>query len=81
MDFSMFEVIENTANANHNNTYNYKQEQNNYSSERFPKNTPLAMAYVPCQQWGETYNIETGFCKGTIFPELDLPFAPEEGCI
>lgn len=35
---------------------------------------PLAMAYVPMQKWGETYDMEKGFKAGTIFPCLDLPF-------
>ena len=47
---------------------------------RFPQNTPIAMAYVPKQQWDKTYTSENGMKKGTMFPELDLPFAPEEGC-
>ncbi len=70
MDFSMFENMR-TKQEN-------EFENNNMS--RFPANTPLAMAYVPMQQWGETYNLEKGFQKGTIFPELDFPFDPEEGC-
>ena len=49
-------------------------------SGRFPKNTPIAMAYVPKQEWDKTYTGENGLKKGTIFPELDLPFAPKEGC-
>ena len=47
---------------------------------RFPKNTPVAMAYVPKQVWDKTYTSENGMKKGTMFPELDLPFAPKEGC-
>lgn len=35
---------------------------------------PLAMAYVPMQQWNETYDVEKALMRGTIFPELDLPF-------
>lgn len=35
---------------------------------------PLAMAYVPYQQWGEVYSVEDAFCAGTLYPELDLPF-------
>jgi hypothetical protein len=35
---------------------------------------PVAMAYVPWQQWQELYSIEQGFARGTIFPDLDLPF-------
>lgn len=41
---------------------------------RFPKNTPLAMAYVPFQQWNQVYDDSEALCKGTLFPELDLPF-------
>ncbi len=35
---------------------------------------PIGMGYVPWQRWGQTYPIEQGFVRGTIFPELDLPF-------
>lgn len=35
---------------------------------------PLAMAYVPWQCWCETYKPSEGWDRGTIFPELDLPF-------
>ena len=35
---------------------------------------PLASAYVPYQQWKTTYTLEGGLQRGTIFPELDLPF-------
>ena len=65
MDFSLFEDI--------------KQENSNKPD--FPSHTPLAMAYVPMQQWDKTYNIEKGFCRGTVFPDLDFPFEPEEDCI
>ncbi len=35
---------------------------------------PIAMSYVPFQQWKETYSLDKGLARGTIFPELDLPF-------
>lgn len=35
---------------------------------------PVAMGYVPWQQWQETYCLERGLRRGTIFPDLDLPF-------
>lgn len=38
----------------------------------------LAMAYVPMQGWIDTYDPETGFNRGTIFPGLDKPFIGEE---
>lgn len=50
---------------------------NNGNSDvsRFPKSTPLAMAYVPFQQWNDTYDDDKAFARGTLFPELDLPFS------
>ena len=38
------------------------------------KRQPLAMAYVPMQQWERTYDLDVALDRGTIFPELDLPF-------
>lgn len=35
---------------------------------------PVGMAYVPMQQWQQTYDLGMGFSRGTIFPDLDLPF-------
>ena len=35
---------------------------------------PLAMVYSPYQEWHELYDLESGFCQGTIFKELDKPF-------
>ncbi len=35
---------------------------------------PIAMSYTPMQQWKTTYSLEKGLSRGTIFPELDLPF-------
>lgn len=40
----------------------------------------LAMAYVPWQQWGEVYPLNTGLSRGTIFPELDKPFFKGRCC-
>ena len=52
-----------------------KNNNGNGSMTRLPKNTPLAMAYVPFQQWGETYGDDEAHSRGTLFPELDLPFS------
>lgn len=38
---------------------------------------PLAMAYVPWQQWKTPYDAARGLGRGTIFQELDLPFMKE----
>lgn len=35
---------------------------------------PLAMAYVPMQGWSQTYDPAVALQRGTVFPELDLPF-------
>ena len=35
---------------------------------------PIAMAYVPWQDWGEVYDSKQGLCRGTIFKELDKIF-------
>ncbi|MBD5143540.1 MAG: spore coat associated protein CotJA [Oscillospiraceae bacterium] len=45
----------------------------------FPDVTPVGMAYVPYQLWGDVYHSEKGFQQGTMFPVLDMPFRPEEG--
>lgn len=35
---------------------------------------PLAMAYVPIQPWGDTYSPCKALSRGTLFPQLDMPF-------
>ena len=40
---------------------------------------PLAMGYVPWQNFGCTYQPMEGFHAGTIFPELDKPFYGRRG--
>ena len=32
------------------------------------------MTYTPMQQWKSTYSDSVSLSRGTIFPELDLPF-------
>ena len=49
-------------------------ENTDNSMTSFPEQTPLAMAYVPFQQWGKLYDSHEGFHKGTLFPDLDFPF-------
>lgn len=44
---------------------------------------PLAQAYVPFQEMNEIYPPEEGLIKGTIYPELDMPYwerPKKEGC-
>lgn len=83
MDFSMFENMRfNTDSVSAQPVRN--SSRNNQSEpevmSRFPSETPLAMAYVPFQHWSEVYSEEEALKSGTLFPELNLPFAPEGGC-
>lgn len=39
-----------------------------------PPDPVPAMAYIPFQQMGETYDEETALRCGTLFPELNKPF-------
>ena len=49
----------------------------NENCDRFP----LAMAYVPWQQFNGIYdNLEEAYDAGTIFPELDKPFTGRRCC-
>ena len=41
---------------------------------------PIGMGYVPWQQWNQIYPLEQGFRRGTIFPELDMPFVMGRYC-
>lgn len=41
---------------------------------------PIAMAYVPWQQWKKVHPPCKALRAGTIFPELELPFL-ERSCI
>ncbi|MBO5164678.1 MAG: spore coat associated protein CotJA [Ruminococcus sp.] len=40
----------------------------------FPASTPLAMAYVPFQSWGDTMSPEEALDCGTLFSDLVFPF-------
>ena len=51
---------------------NDRQERSDTS--RLPKNMPLAMAYVPFQQWGDAMEPEKALSCGTLFSELVFPF-------
>ena len=49
-------------------------DENTLQQGRFPEKTPLAMCYVPMQEFGELYPENTALEKGTIFPDLEFPF-------
>ena len=58
----------------------YSNRMNQMPQNRMARNMrtidgePIGMGYVPWQQWGQTYPLERALERGTIFPELDLPF-------
>ena len=74
MNLDMFDDMNGILLRERENSLSGTQPVQSGSILRFPDNTPLAMAYVPFQQWGEVYNDEEALCRGTIFPDLDLPF-------
>ncbi len=41
---------------------------------KFPEETPLAMCYVPWQNFNSVYSENTALEKGTVFPDLYFPF-------
>ena len=43
-------------------------------TSRLPDDMPLAMAYVPFQQWGEVFDNGEALDNGTLFPDLVFPF-------
>ena len=40
----------------------------------FPASAPIAMAYVPFQNWGDTKSPEDALDCGTLFSDLVYPF-------
>jgi hypothetical protein len=47
---------------------------------RYLEDLPLAMAYVPFQEWREIYPPDEALSIGTIFKELNLPFYGRRPC-
>lgn len=56
-----------------------QNDNSNITTTRFPQNAPLAMAYVPFQEWGEVYSDDVAFPIGTLFPDLNFPFTRGAG--
>ena len=44
-----------------------------------PEETPIGMAYVPSQEFGELYDAKKGLREGTMFPDLNLIFCGVRG--
>ena len=39
----------------------------------------VTMAYVPVQEWGDLYEVDRAYCRGTLFRDLDKPFTGGRG--
>ena len=57
----------------------YRQEDCGHSRSDSLNGMPLAMAYVPWQQWQNIYEPCRALERGTIFEELDKPFLRKGG--
>ena len=42
--------------------------------EQLNPNKLIGMCYVPMQEWEQTYDEDTAFSVGTLFPSLNKPF-------
>ena len=58
-------------------THQHEDCGTSYSDEL--RGMPIAMAYVPWQNFGCTYEAMEGLQAGTIFPELEKPFYGRKG--
>jgi len=45
-----------------------------YNEEYMRPNYRLARAYVPYQKMCKVYDLKEALCKGTLFPELYMPY-------
>lgn len=78
MNFNLFDDMNGLILHERENSFN--MQNNNVSNgmtgnmSRFPQHTPLAMAYVPVQQWGEVFSEDEALINGTLFPDLKFPF-------
>lgn len=46
-----------------------------YSFNEYFERFPIAMGYVPWQHLNKIFeNLDEAYYKGTIFPELEMPF-------
>ena len=53
--------------------------QGGRAAMRYSIDAPLAMAYVPWQQWRDLYEPCKALERGTLFMELDKPFLGKGG--
>ena len=74
MNLNLFDDIDGIILHERENTFVSQDTGTGGDTSRFPENTPLAMAYVPFQQWGNVFDSKEALDNGTIFPDLIFPF-------
>lgn len=77
MNLNLFDNIDGIVLRERENNLNRssdKRPEYNGDMSRFPSSTPLAMAYVPFQNWGDTMSAEEALDCGTLFSDLVFPF-------
>lgn len=83
MNINLFDNTEGVVRREYGNSFNSLRNEPandmeyNGQMSAFPPQTPLAMAYVPFQNWGETKLPDDALNSGTLFSDLVFPF---EGC-
>ena len=78
-DTSMLENIsENSLNNTTNNDNNSCNCGFEKSKNTFPENPILGQSYVPIEQLDKTFTPFIGLKKGTLFPELVMPYEPNQ---
>jgi len=50
------------------------QPQNEHNEQSGQSNLPIAFPFVPPQHFTNRYSDDDAIIRGTLFPELDLPF-------
>ena len=76
MNLDMFSNIDGLVLRDNSVPYADRAENNTMpdSMVTMPAQTPLAMAYVPYQQWGDVREPEEALKCGTLFTDLSFPF-------
>ena len=69
MDRRIFDMLERYNQTNHKTQENVMNTDCNGNFDGV-----LTMAFVNMQPLDTVYETEDGFCKGTIFPNIDKPF-------
>ena len=74
MDLNFFDDIDGMIMHERENSLKQQIDNRQRPESPFPRSTPLGMAYVPMQQWGDTSSPEDALENGSLFPELVYPF-------